>query len=857
MKLSNDNIYIEAFRKYRQMGLDPLAIPHVDGHPTKAPKTQGWQIRAATGEYSESDFALPCNIGILLSGEKNLTDIDIDCLEAVGIATEVMDRLTQDTGNHPFVFGRKSKPRSHYVYFCDVSLQSEEVRDPTDNAMIVEYRCVNQDGTRGHQTVFPPSLRYDTASGETESVELEDDSNTVPVTISSKKLHHAFRMIAGTALLAKHFPEQSERHNTILALAGVLARSGVGEKKAKRIIGLAYRNSKGYNGDQSKAEADVESVYRTFRKNPETKLFGYPKLVEIIPKAVVDKAFELLHIERSDSAYHLTDAGNGRRLVDKHGPDIRYCVDTQEWYVWDGVRWRRDVVQRVRELAKGIAADIRHDAANLKPPKPTGDQKEDRKALAEYEERREAMLRWANQSENSDRVTKTLKSAESDPRITCFRADFDRDAHLLNCPNCIVDLRTGMMLPHDQKCMMSNLCPTEYDSHATHPIWEQSLGAFTKNHDDLLPFLKRLTGYTLQGSKTEEKIVMLFGPGNAGKGTFIDWLMNAFGPDYSCAMDSNSVLKQKRDSAAASGDIARLEGKRLVVVSEIEKGSRLQQSFLKQASGNDALVARGLYQSEREFRPSHQFWFQTNYRPGFDSTDSGNKRRYIEIPFDNDLKVDLGDRFDKNIKIKMRQDKGFLKAVLAWAVAGCVEWYGRGLDIPESVQTATDELFAHNDFLNSFVADCCVTHHDAKDFVKVVWNRYERWCEEQGEEPAQGRTFNRMMEERGYRRKQVSIDKRNGKGWVGIRLKTTKELEEDADKAEAAQKAAEQKKSPPEARCESGPTAVARNDDIECPDASTDSIIGTRAAKKPKCNVIYPVYGSKPLPSVYNGGVAV
>ena len=39
---------------------------------------------------------------------------------------------------------------------------------------------------------------------------------------------------------------------------------------------------------------------------------------------------------------------------------------------------------------------------------------------------------------------------------------------------------------------------------------------------------------------------------------------------------------------------------------------------MKQTSGNDAMVARGLYQSEREFRPTHQFWFQSNFRPGFD-----------------------------------------------------------------------------------------------------------------------------------------------------------------------------------------------------------------------------------------------
>src|SRR5206468_1339188 len=81
------------------------------------------------------------------------------------------------------------------------------------------------------------------------------------------------------------------------------------------------------------------------------------------------------------------------------------------------------------------------------------------------------------------------------------------------------------------------------------------------------------------------------------------------------------------------------------------------------------------------FRPTHQFWFQTNYRPGFDSTDSGNKRRYLELPFDNDLRLDPLVEFDSKLKIRMRQDEDFLKAVLNWAVAGCIEWYRDGLGI--------------------------------------------------------------------------------------------------------------------------------------------------------------------------------
>jgi putative DNA primase/helicase len=192
------------------------------------------------------------------------------------------------------------------------------------------------------------------------------------------------------------------------------------------------------------------------------------------------------------------------------------------------------------------------------------------------------------------------------------------------------------------------------------------------------------------------------------------------------------------------------------------------------------MVSRSLYRSEREFRPTHQFWFQTNYRPGFDSTDSGNLRRYVEIPFDNVLAQDPLVKFDAMLKNRMRRDQDFLKAVLAWAVAGCVEWRREGLQIPESVQAATRELFAHNDFLRDFLAERCVRETGERVPVKQFRDTYEHWCEDQGEEPAQGRTFNRMMEERGFDRKQAKVNGVSCKAWIGIRLKEHDELVNDA-----------------------------------------------------------------------------
>ena len=128
----------------------------------------------------------------------------------------------------------------------------------------------------------------------------------------------------------------------------------------------------------------METVFKSFSVSPEANSARATKLTEIVPKRVVDSVLSLLGIERPDTVHTLNDAGNGRRLVEKHMNIIRFRVDDREWYVWDGVRWRKDTVKRIGELAKGIAADMRQEATNMKPPTSTGDEGKDKEALARY-----------------------------------------------------------------------------------------------------------------------------------------------------------------------------------------------------------------------------------------------------------------------------------------------------------------------------------------------------------------------------------------------------------------------------------------------------------------------------------------
>ena len=88
--------------------------------------------------------------------------------------------------------------------------------------------------------------------------------------------------------------------------------------------------------------------------------------------------------------------------------------------------YQKDEIKAIRELAKGIASDVRNEAEYLKQPAATGDNDLEKTAASKFEAKKREMLKWANQTENADRVSKTIQSAESDSRITCFRNQFDQ-----------------------------------------------------------------------------------------------------------------------------------------------------------------------------------------------------------------------------------------------------------------------------------------------------------------------------------------------------------------------------------------------------------------------------------------------
>src|SRR5260370_1189416 len=83
------------------------------------------------------------------STSSGLTDIDLDCPEAIALAPYILPATDA-------VFGRQSKPASHFLYTTAlagvVNKAAQRFKDPMPNAMMVELRI---GGAKGAQTVFP------------------------------------------------------------------------------------------------------------------------------------------------------------------------------------------------------------------------------------------------------------------------------------------------------------------------------------------------------------------------------------------------------------------------------------------------------------------------------------------------------------------------------------------------------------------------------------------------------------------------------------------------------------------------------------------------------------------------------
>ena len=425
---------------------------------------------------------------------------------------------------------------------------------------------------------------------------------------------------------------------------------------------------------------------------------------------------------------------------DSHKDDFLY-IDQWGWVQWTGTRWQRvpDVVVMscVRQVCRSQSELCKVDPGLT-------------------EAARQGLARGIASAKVVAGVTSL---ARTDMRHYRASSQFDVNLWQFNTPGGTIDLKTGELGPHRKADLITKIANAAPQGEC--PRWLAFLDRVTDGNEDLQSYLQRLAGYALVGDPSEECVDFFYGMGGNGKGTFLRTLQHIFG-EYGTTAQTETFLEARGERHPT--DIAKLAGARLVVAQEIDEGQRWNESRLKTLTGRDVMTARFMRRDLFDFTPQFTLIISGNNKPSLKTVDEAWRRRLHLVPFLVNIP-----KAEQNLDLK---DELLAEAdgILAWAVAGCLDWQRNRLSPPEAVQAATAEYLADEDTFEIWLSECCIRGHEGyEEPVKHLHTSYRRWTESRGERPPSTKKFSQRLKKYRFQEGQETTGAR-ARLFSGVRL---------------------------------------------------------------------------------------
>ncbi|MFZ0011281.1 MAG: phage/plasmid primase, P4 family [Halobacteriota archaeon] len=457
--------------------------------------------------------------------------------------------------------------------------------------------------------------------------------------------------------------------------------------------------------------------------------------------------------------YKATDIGNAERFVDRYGDTVRYCAELTTWYIWEGRYWRPDTTLKIRQYAKATALHIIEEVDRVRMP----DKKEEKAAQIE-------LVKWAHKSQNQQRLSAMLYLAESDERIALNASAFDSDPFLFTVQNGTLDLRLGadeLLRDFKREDLITKIAPVAYADTAYSPEWQTRLKEVLG--DEQAAFLQRACGMALTGVNEDKALFVLYGRANTRKSTMLEPIFKTFG-DYARPVNISLFARSMQRAGGARADLVSLDGVRAAQCSEVPRGMKFNDAFMKAVTSENPQAARGLYETrERKIRPQTKFFIETNFLPEIHFDDDASFNRFHITQFLN--AIDLDD-CDPSIKRFLLNDEETQDAIFRWIVDGCLDWQESGLKPPSSVNAARVEYQRSMNPLAPFLENECVIEEGAEVTTKVLWERFDAVATfDEHQAVKDERAFGMYLTQ-----SKFENVKRSGKRTrLGIRLKTLQE----------------------------------------------------------------------------------
>lgn len=527
---------------------------------------------------------------------------------------------------------------------------------------------------------------------------------------------------------------------------------------------------------------------------------------------------EMAEVLQRCAAFPANDHGNGQRFVAHFGRDLMF-VPRVAWFTWSGRSWQKDEDQlAVRGHAQKLSdlilreinylpmpeterallaerGDIRRRRAEIEAiPKASrsDDQTQElgqlqRKcdALAEIEKRhkttRARHRNFANTTGNSARIDNAVK--EAGVKLALPFEALDAAPLDVNCESGVLrfkveDMREDgagrvadmVQVPHARDQRMSKIMPVSYDPDAPRPLFDTFLERVQPDRE-MREFLKRWLGFSMCGLPMQ-RLVFFYGGGANGKSVLVDLVAKIMGNYAATARIESLTGTNRRGGGDATPDLIPLMGARLVRTSEPDEGQRLQEGLIKELTGGEPIMMRGLHADFIEVRPIFKLTMSGNHKPEIRGTDDGIWRRVMLVPFD--VQIPESER-DPDLGKKLWEERN---GVLNWLIEGLRDALEMGLSPPAAVSEATQEYREESDPIGQFLTTCCEVTGNPEDHIQSrdLGHAFQFHMLERGMSTWKDATFTRQIsaKSRHWRHPETGKMFQKGKSsvaqYLGLRL---------------------------------------------------------------------------------------
>lgn len=324
---------------------------------------------------------------------------------------------------------------------------------------------------------------------------------------------------------------------------------------------------------------------------------------------------------------------------------------------------------------------------------------------------------------------------------------FDAQAHLLNTPNGVVDLRTGQVTAHGPDQLHTKITNAAYVPGAESRHLKAALGALP---DDVPDWLQVRLGEAVTGNSGDQ-MVLLTGGGRNGKTVLMGAAWRALG-GYAASVP-NTLLLKGRQLGGATPEKMTLRGVRLAYMEETPEEGYLDSQVVKELMDAEVVQGRQLYKSTVSWTPTHSIFLNTNHPPTVTDTGEGSWRRLVRVDFPyrfrptgQPLERPTDRVGDPGIKEGLGRSREGQEALLAWMVAGAMRYYAAGSmeeagTLPPSVVESVRRWRADSDDILRFMDECMTFDQDSWVSGADLYEAFAEWQKANGQRVLSSKAF--------------------------------------------------------------------------------------------------------------------